>query len=839
MPKLLYAILVGIDKYQVSRIGNLQTAVRDVRAMERFIHERLDFDEVHCDILTGDRDGRGEKLATVNNIINTFEVYSNLGMQPDDAFLFYFAGHGIEQAGEHFLLGCDSPYDRELRKLRKAALDLQEVRSMCSLLGAGQQIIILDACRNNPTVGARSLDGSPGAVVTRGLAFEPVEEGVAVRGHETRRAWISACGPGQCSFEYAAAGNSWFCHNLLGELNEESGPEIALPLLIDRVTARMKNASRRDYREASEQLPVLICDEQPVVLPLRPPRMGGSRTPAPVFRDEPRSEAPVADSADWAGIVDLMVVSPAEPVRGDEDAVRQYHADCADLARIEALVGSVENGTHPPVKEALSALGRLQRSLVQSSDEVHGLRRELGDAVARTLEANPFTRPSELRALVGDARVNVALQFLDASLRMRNDTARLSASKTSFNEKRDDIVRKLQARRDEIAARVNHFLRHDIDRAMADLQPNASADAGFPLTALLGALPRLKHRYAPMTGEQILDIAEEVYNARHPVTPPPAQPAAERAAVFVEPRALTNGDVRRVALTRSIAAAAIGADGRIYVGGRDGVVQSLSYDHVGKPRCLNEPIDGLLVCGDSFLIQRPGRVTAVEINGDARVDMTDLRGQKLLCAGEEGRAVLTARGSSLQAYRVDPAKERDPRQWLSQPRGLASHRGAITSASMNAAGVVSAGRDGDVRCTLFDAGFRHWPRPFELGVSVNAVALSPDGSRIAVAGKRNRLNVLNAGDGSVVYSATLAGRFLTGVCYFDAGRLLAVGDDAGVLTVLRAADGANLWSEPLNAGGATSDGGVIALAGGAEGTELVAIGADGAVLMFPKLARAR
>lgn len=97
----------------------------------------------------------------------------NAALTPEDTALFYFAGHGLQIGAENWLMPVDAEQGDEIA-LTGTSIRLQTIlRGM--ELRAGNRIVILDACRNNPflTAGAsRSADGA----ATRGLSR--IEAGV-------------------------------------------------------------------------------------------------------------------------------------------------------------------------------------------------------------------------------------------------------------------------------------------------------------------------------------------------------------------------------------------------------------------------------------------------------------------------------------------------------------------------------------------------------------------------------------------------------------------------------------------------------------------------------------
>ena len=82
-----------------------------------------------------------------------------------DVALVFFAGHGVEIAGENRLLPVDADAS-SLKALKASSLPLEEVRATVSAV-AKVGLIMLDACRNDPfgaarRLGARRCRAAPG-----------------------------------------------------------------------------------------------------------------------------------------------------------------------------------------------------------------------------------------------------------------------------------------------------------------------------------------------------------------------------------------------------------------------------------------------------------------------------------------------------------------------------------------------------------------------------------------------------------------------------------------------------------------------------------------------------
>ena len=91
---------------------------------------------------------------------------------PDSVGLFYFSGHGVQVRGENFLIPTDATINRE-RDVKIEAVSANEILNTLSFADNRLNIVILDACRNNPYVG---LFKSPG----RGLARMDAPRGTLV-----------------------------------------------------------------------------------------------------------------------------------------------------------------------------------------------------------------------------------------------------------------------------------------------------------------------------------------------------------------------------------------------------------------------------------------------------------------------------------------------------------------------------------------------------------------------------------------------------------------------------------------------------------------------------------
>ena len=116
--------------------------------------------------------------------------------------LFYYAGHGIEMNGENYILPVDVNIQNE-SDVKYASVNVGRIVDGMSNAGNGLNIVILDACRNNPY--ASSFRGR-----TRGLQRMTPANGTIV---------LYAAEPGKVA-EDGNGRNGTFTHHLLASMEE-------------------------------------------------------------------------------------------------------------------------------------------------------------------------------------------------------------------------------------------------------------------------------------------------------------------------------------------------------------------------------------------------------------------------------------------------------------------------------------------------------------------------------------------------------------------------------------------------------------------------------------------
>lgn len=156
------ALVVGNNDY--AEVPKLAAAVNDARAIRSALEAR-GFEVVLVE--------NGSKLQ-ISRAISSVEGK----IQPGDAVVFHFAGHGFEIDGQNWLLPVDVPaaHEGEASLVKDQSFNASEIIDRLRMKGARTVVAVLDACRNNPfaRTGTRSLGG------TRGLARMEAQGGVFI-----------------------------------------------------------------------------------------------------------------------------------------------------------------------------------------------------------------------------------------------------------------------------------------------------------------------------------------------------------------------------------------------------------------------------------------------------------------------------------------------------------------------------------------------------------------------------------------------------------------------------------------------------------------------------------
>jgi hypothetical protein len=170
-PDRRIALVIGNGKYVKSPLRNPPNDAADIAASLK----KLDFD-VRRLINVGQRE--------MEDAIRDFGQRLRRG----GIGIFYYAGHGVQVSGENYLIPVDAEIRRE-SDIKYEAVNVGRVLDEMYETGSGLNIVILDACRDNPF--ARSFRSS-----SRGLARMDAPKGTLIA-YATAPGSVAADGQGR------------------------------------------------------------------------------------------------------------------------------------------------------------------------------------------------------------------------------------------------------------------------------------------------------------------------------------------------------------------------------------------------------------------------------------------------------------------------------------------------------------------------------------------------------------------------------------------------------------------------------------------------------------------
>ena len=196
------ALVIGNDEY--SQLPDLNNAGRDARGLAAKLEE-LGFDTTLALNL---------RRRDWYDALDEFQA----ALRSSDVGLLYYAGHGVQLEDRNYFIPSDAVLEREA-DLRADAIPMGVILDTMQRSGGGLNIVIVDACRDNPLpVRSRSA--------LRGLALEVAPAGL------TNSVIVYSASPGEAAEDGPPGGNSVFAAELLRALDE---PGLVLEQVFKRV----------------------------------------------------------------------------------------------------------------------------------------------------------------------------------------------------------------------------------------------------------------------------------------------------------------------------------------------------------------------------------------------------------------------------------------------------------------------------------------------------------------------------------------------------------------------------------------------------------------------------
>jgi tetratricopeptide (TPR) repeat protein len=248
-----WALIIGVDKYQDPQISPLKGSDNDARLIADALVRYAGFPKDQVILLSTD-----QPLERQPTRVNILRRLSNLStaVPKDGLLLVSFAGHGMERAGQAFLLPSDAQISDQISFLEETALNTTRIKERIKESGVAQVLLLLDACRNDP--GGRADAPNPLTnAYTNAFNFD-------VRNREVQAfATVYATGIGQRAYEYTEKKQGYFSwalvEGLKGSAANDKG-EVTLSQLVKFVQDTVPKRIAIDLGSTKQQKPFAVIE---------------------------------------------------------------------------------------------------------------------------------------------------------------------------------------------------------------------------------------------------------------------------------------------------------------------------------------------------------------------------------------------------------------------------------------------------------------------------------------------------------------------------------------------------------------------------------------------------
>lgn len=519
----LYALLVGVRDYRAeSGLSDVPGAVNDVLRLEETLKRRMGLRDENRKILHSDLD---YEKPLKNNILMALDSLSSLPMKEEDTFLFYFAGHGFKG----YLMSEDalntSPMVRE-----RTALDLQrDVVELMDQMTAGQSLMILDACREDPLgrgEGSHS-ESRRDESMTRSILpwLGDAQMTRPSRNYPQRRGTLFACQEGEVAYDYPAEDCSWFGLHLREQLEKASDSELLIPDLFARVKSRMQETAGIKWKKAAGQLPDLCLSDEadPARLWLRPiQRRIRPAAPSNDAEVDPENE----EIEDFS--IDEITVDEATSIVEEEDIapapaglpplnpeLKEYTRRLKGIAR---AMEQLRDGSHPQLEKGRATVGAAKNQYLrlQSEEKRHQIEmpQKLREQLLEASLAGDTKRKLQLRRELQGVEIRPFMAYgtrMANASRVRQEWER---TEEEFQESVKTALKSLEARADQMKLEMEAARLRDMEGVFGQVLGGVSSSMELE-DRMLDWLDELSGRYIGVSEEDLFQHALKWYEYKN------------------------------------------------------------------------------------------------------------------------------------------------------------------------------------------------------------------------------------------------------------------------------------------------------------------------------------
>lgn len=211
------ALVIGNSSYS---IGALKNPVADARGVAASL-QALGF---HVTLK------ENADFRTMLNEIRSFSTHA----KDTDVRMFYYAGHGMQVNGRNYLIPVDITLGSEADIIARS-VDLSELVAKLDVARSGLNILVLDACRNNPFSSPALMAANGRLARFRSFASKGLAEVNAPAGTLVE----FATAPGEIALDGGSAEHSLYTRSLLLNIDVPGLP-------VEQLFKRVRNAVAKE-----------------------------------------------------------------------------------------------------------------------------------------------------------------------------------------------------------------------------------------------------------------------------------------------------------------------------------------------------------------------------------------------------------------------------------------------------------------------------------------------------------------------------------------------------------------------------------------------------------------
>ncbi len=237
-----WAIIVGINNYQKD-VTPLHCAVNDAQEFKKALMASAGFDEDDIFLLTSDQT-KGTRIPDRVNIVR-WVTYITQNSKPDDTFVFFFSGHGMDMDKESYLLTVEAE-PMSSATLEMSSLKVKDLMKFVDQMSAGKKLLFIDACRNDPRTGKGDATNA---------MTDNFSKNLKIKGSDTENygdllsATFYSCAVGERSYEWSQKSMGFFTYYLVkgiqGEARNDEG-KVTVDSLKQYISQKVKSAVDRE-----------------------------------------------------------------------------------------------------------------------------------------------------------------------------------------------------------------------------------------------------------------------------------------------------------------------------------------------------------------------------------------------------------------------------------------------------------------------------------------------------------------------------------------------------------------------------------------------------------------